>query len=106
MEHDAALQAVLRPLFAARSADQWERLLAVSGVPAGKVRDTAAALALEQLAGRDLFIEVPTPNSAVPVARMLGAGFRFAHGGPAASGPPPALGEHTEEVLQSLRSRD
>jgi crotonobetainyl-CoA:carnitine CoA-transferase CaiB-like acyl-CoA transferase len=103
MQNDAALQTVLRGLFAERTALEWEHVLATAGVPAGMVRDAEQALALEQLAGRDLFQDVPTPNAAVPTARTLNAGFRFAHDGPAVSGPPPTVGQHTDEVLSALR---
>jgi crotonobetainyl-CoA:carnitine CoA-transferase CaiB-like acyl-CoA transferase len=80
-------------------------VLAAAGVPAGVVRDTGQALSLDQLADRDLFLEVATPEAAVPTARILNAGFRFAHDGPGGAGAPPALGEHTDEVLSEVGLR-
>jgi crotonobetainyl-CoA:carnitine CoA-transferase CaiB-like acyl-CoA transferase len=35
-------------------------------------------------------------------ARVVGAGFRFAHDQPRVQGPVPRLGEHTAEVLSEL----
>jgi succinate--hydroxymethylglutarate CoA-transferase len=32
--------------------------------------------------------------------RLVGAGFRLAHGGPGLDRQPPTLGEHTDEILR------
>lgn len=104
LAHDAALQAILRPRFATRSASDWEDVLAGAGVPAGKVRPLAEAMEMPQIQGRDLFLDVPDPVTG-DSAQILNAGFRFAHDGPGVSAPAPGLGQHTEEILAALRSR-
>ncbi len=104
MENDMALQEELKAAFAVRSAEEWEAVLARAGVPAGKVRTVGEALDLDQLRGRDLFLDVATPAAAAPTARILNAGFHFDHDGPGHDRPVPALGEHTEEVLAELRA--
>lgn len=96
MENDEALRVALLPRFALRSAEEWEARLAAAGVPAGKVRDVEGALALEQLEGRDLFLDLPGGAAA------MNTGFRFAHDGPGVSADAPRLGEHTDEILRSL----
>ncbi|GGL61548.1 CaiB/BaiF CoA transferase family protein [Wenxinia marina] len=100
--HDAELQAILAERFRARTAEEWEVALAEAGVPAGKVRGIEEALDLPQIAGRGLFLDVPTPHESLPQARILNAGFRFAHDGPGHHRPAPALGEHTEAVLREI----
>lgn len=100
--NDTALQAELSATFATRTAEEWEEALTRAGVPAGAIRSLPDAMALLQLEGRNLVHEVATPNGP---ARVLGAGFLFAHDGPAPSGAAPALGEHTDEVLATLRQR-
>ncbi len=102
MEHDAALQAELQKTFATRTALEWEAILSEAGVPAGAVRPLRDVLDLPQLEGRDLRIDVDVPNAAVGRTSILNAGFRFAHDGPNVSGPPPLLGEHTDEILAEL----
>lgn len=102
VENEVALQEVLSARFATRTAEEWETILSRAGVPAGKVRGVDEALALEQVAGRNLFLDVPTPHPGLAQARILNAGFRFAHDGPGHARPAPALGEHTEEILAEI----
>ena len=102
MKHDRELQAELAGTFRKRPALEWEEVLSRHGVPAGAVRSVEDVLELEQLADRGLKLEIPVPNEAVGAATILNAGFSFAHDGPGLSDPPPALGEHTEEVLADL----
>ncbi|WP_172300044.1 CoA transferase [Pseudoruegeria sp. HB172150] len=96
IENDGALRETLLPYFAQRTAAEWEDLLAAAGVPAGKVRDVEEALQLDQIADRDLFIDLPSGDKA------MNAGFRFAHNGPGISDNAPGLGEHRDEILRSL----
>lgn len=95
-ENDRDLRAALIPYFSARSAVDWEDRLAAAGVPAGKVRDVAEALSLEQLDTRDLFIDLPGGG------RAMNAGFRFAHDGPGVTQDAPTLGEHGDAVRRAL----
>ena len=49
-----------------------------------------------QLAHRDV---LQTVESSFGTMKLVGAGFRLAHGSPGIDRPPPTLGEHTEEIL-------
>jgi crotonobetainyl-CoA:carnitine CoA-transferase CaiB-like acyl-CoA transferase len=102
MDHDVELQAELGKTLATKTALEWEAILSEAGVPAGAVRPLSAVLDLPQLQDRDLRVDVDVPNAAVGRTSILNAGFRFAHDGPGVSGPPPLLGQHTDEILAEL----
>jgi len=55
-----------------------------------------------QLEHRDV---LETVNTRHGPRRLVGAGFRLAHGSPGLDREPPALGEHTDEVLRGGRLR-
>jgi crotonobetainyl-CoA:carnitine CoA-transferase CaiB-like acyl-CoA transferase len=103
--HAEALRAILVALFAGRSAAELEPLLAAEQVPVSRVRSIPEILAHPHVAGRDIVVDAALPGRDEP-ARIVGAGFRFAHGGPGAPGAVPRLGEHTDEVLRELGCGD
>ena len=96
LRNDAALQSELAARFANRRAADLEADLAAAGVPAGKVRSLDEALEIEQLQGRDLFLDLSDGS------RVLNAGFRFRNDGPGVDAPAPDLGRDTESVLAEL----
>ncbi|HXV25696.1 MAG TPA: CoA transferase [Alphaproteobacteria bacterium] len=93
---------LLETIFATRTAEEWERLLAEAQVPAARVRGLAESLAERHLRVRGTLHAHPSPAGfdrgiSVPVAA-----FTYAHDGPAVKTPPPRHGEHTREVLEQL----
>jgi crotonobetainyl-CoA:carnitine CoA-transferase CaiB-like acyl-CoA transferase len=77
---------------------EWIARLGAAGVPCGPINDIAAAFAESQVAERGLRIAVEHPGfGAVPGVRNP---LRFSQTELAFERAPPALGEHTEEVLR------
>jgi len=71
-------------------------------VPAGRVRTMAEAAADPQLAARAvLHRHAGAPGVDGPFGVPVAA-FKFAHDGPRVDAPPPALGQHNDEVLAEL----
>jgi crotonobetainyl-CoA:carnitine CoA-transferase CaiB-like acyl-CoA transferase len=85
-----------------RPAEEWERMLNAAGVPAGRVLSVPEALDTAQVRHRQLLRTVRMPNTDRPSISITRAGFRLSGGDPDVCSPPPALGEHTEEVLREL----
>jgi crotonobetainyl-CoA:carnitine CoA-transferase CaiB-like acyl-CoA transferase len=86
----------LQAVFAGRSTDDWERLLLVAGVPAGKVRGVGEALRAGP--ARTQRMNHPTAGAVELVAPAFELESAML-GGPT---PPPLLGQHTAEVLREL----
>jgi crotonobetainyl-CoA:carnitine CoA-transferase CaiB-like acyl-CoA transferase len=83
-----------------RSAREWIASLEAAGVPCGPINDLEAVFADEQVRHRGLRLDLPhaiagtVPSVACPI-RFLDARLNVQQG-------PPALGEHTAEVLTAL----
>ncbi len=94
-----ALAAVLTKAFAAKPAKQWEEEFFAARVPAGKVYDVAEAVDQPLAQLRAMVDELQHPQTG-QVMRMLGSAIKFS-GSPQLAYPP-ALGQHTTEVLKSM----
>jgi crotonobetainyl-CoA:carnitine CoA-transferase CaiB-like acyl-CoA transferase len=94
--------AVLDEIMLTRTADEWEEFLQARHVPACRVRTMGEAVADPHLAHRGI---IHRHDGATGVEGAFGvplAAFTFAHGGPSIETPPPALGEHNEEIFAEL----
>ena len=95
------LRALLEPVFRSRAVAEWERILDEAGVPAGRVRSVGEILASPQLRARGMVVE--REHEAVGSLRMVGNPIQFDGRGESAELPPPLKGQHTEEVLDTIR---
>src|SRR5436309_5339901 len=94
--------AVLDEIMLTRTADEWEEFLQARHVPACRVRTMSEAVADAHLSTRGI---IHRHDGATGVDGGFGvplAAFTFAHGGPSIETPPPALGEHNEEIFAEL----
>jgi len=97
MKNQKALAAILAPIFRQRPADQWIAELDALGVPCAPVFDYAEILADRHVDHMRIVREILLPNGATTktVGFPIGMSeFQFD-----IARPPPALGEHNEEVL-------
>jgi crotonobetainyl-CoA:carnitine CoA-transferase CaiB-like acyl-CoA transferase len=95
VSHRHELNGILAPILRQRGSDAWWELLTPAGVPCGPVNDIAEAFALATRVGLE---PVVTSGGSPQVGHPLRwsatpATYRLA---------PPALGEHTAEVLNGL----
>jgi crotonobetainyl-CoA:carnitine CoA-transferase CaiB-like acyl-CoA transferase len=96
------LTAEMEEALVARTAAEWEVRLNRAGVPAGRVLSVPEALAQPQIAARRLLQRFDNPPGTGRDILVTTAGFVLSGVRPAVGMPPPRLGEHTEDVLQSL----
>src|SRR5471030_322182 len=100
-DHDHEIK-VLTQIMLTRTADEWEEFFQARHVPAARVRTMGEAVADPQMASRGVIHRhAGAPGIeggfGVPVAA-----FTFAHDGPRVDTPPPAVGQHNEEIFSEL----
>jgi crotonobetainyl-CoA:carnitine CoA-transferase CaiB-like acyl-CoA transferase len=98
----AALNASICELFKDQTVESLLEKLGAAGVPCGRVRTIGQVLSDPQLAAREMLIEIPAGDRGVKVP---GNPIKLSDIPALASTPPPALGQHTEEVRQALPAR-
>ena len=100
--HKSVLVPILKARFAERTTSDWLSRLR-GRVPCAPVNTLAQALADEQIAARDMIIEVKHPRFGV--LREVGTPVKTEGAAPNLS-PAPALGQHTDEILRTLLQYD
>jgi crotonobetainyl-CoA:carnitine CoA-transferase CaiB-like acyl-CoA transferase len=94
--------AVLEEIMLTRTADEWEKFLQANHVPGCRVRTMGEALADPQIASRGVIHKHAKGYDIEGGFGVPLAAFMFAHGGPRIDTPPPAMGQHTDEILAEL----
>jgi crotonobetainyl-CoA:carnitine CoA-transferase CaiB-like acyl-CoA transferase len=95
-DNEPALREIIETAFAADEPKAWEARLTAADVPCATVWKIEEITQHPQLGHRDV---MQTIESRFGPMRLVGAGFRLAHGSPGIEREPPTLGEHTEEIL-------
>jgi crotonobetainyl-CoA:carnitine CoA-transferase CaiB-like acyl-CoA transferase len=98
--HWAVIHEELKPAFRAKPREEWLRLLREAGVPCAPIYRLDEALGDPQVEHLGLVKTLRHPE--LGEVRVIGPGMNL-HGTPLdISRPPPALGEHSLEVLREL----
>jgi crotonobetainyl-CoA:carnitine CoA-transferase CaiB-like acyl-CoA transferase len=92
----ALLREVIESALAADDPKSWEARLTAADVPCACIWTIDEIVEHPQLKHRDV---LQTVDSRYGPMRLVGAGFRLAHGSPGIDREPPTLGEHTDEIL-------
>ena len=102
LEHREELKNLLEEAMSSNDARTWRDRLNAKGVPAGCVVNVEDALGHEQIASRGMiatFDDTPGVDREIKIARP---GVKL-NGNPiVTTTPPPALGQHTDELLMEL----
>ncbi|MFG2455606.1 CaiB/BaiF CoA transferase family protein [Streptomyces sp. NPDC048523] len=98
--HREEILPVLAAILRTRTRDEWLTVLDAHDVPAGPYNEMPEVFADPQIQHRGMLIEVEDPTSG-PLP-MLANPIRFTATPVEGYAPPPALGEHTAEVLTAL----
>jgi crotonobetainyl-CoA:carnitine CoA-transferase CaiB-like acyl-CoA transferase len=96
------LEAVLRERFASRARAHWAGLLDAAGVPCGAVNAIDEVFAEPQVRHRGMRVDVKDRNAASGLVPVVRSPLRFEDAALDIEQGPPALGEHTDEILTEL----
>jgi formyl-CoA transferase/CoA:oxalate CoA-transferase len=96
----ADLESLLEEFLAARTAEEWGRLMDAAGVPCSPINGIDTVLALPQVLQQALVIDLPRED--IPDLRLPGPAIKLRETPTAARRPPPRLGEHTTAILEEL----
>jgi formyl-CoA transferase len=107
VKHREALIPILQDVTRSRSTAQWIALLEDKAVPCGPINDMGQAFADAQVQARGLRVDQTvtgsqSTTSAVATDATVASPLRLMATPPVLLRPPPALGEHTDEVLAEL----
>jgi itaconate CoA-transferase len=95
------LESLIDAHFSARTRAEVIALLEAADIPTGAMNDIASVAAHPQLAARGRWVNVESPagefSALLPPHNL--------HGAPPRMGAVPALGQHTGEILEELKSR-
>jgi crotonobetainyl-CoA:carnitine CoA-transferase CaiB-like acyl-CoA transferase len=95
--HFAELYALVAEVLATRTTAEWLDLLQKHDIPVGPLNDLNALIDDSHLAEVGFFQQVEHPTEGT--LRLTGVPSRWSRSTPGVGGPPPNLGEHSEEVL-------
>jgi len=94
----AALHAIMEPIFAGRSADDWVKAMHDRGVPCGPVNSVKDALADPQAVFREMVISQERSDIGDASVSLIANPIKMSRTPVRYRRPPPRLGEHTDEV--------
>jgi crotonobetainyl-CoA:carnitine CoA-transferase CaiB-like acyl-CoA transferase len=100
IQHREILIPLLQKIFQQQTAESWLQKLAEADIPAAPINTVSGALDDAQTHARNLIVQLEHP--AIGTAKSIANPIRLSNTPVSYRLPPPLLGEHTTEILQSL----
>lgn len=98
------LQRILDAFFAEKTVEETIEALRGAGVPCGPINNIGQALSEPQVIAREMVVDVDAPVAGP--TKVTGVPIKLSETPGAVRTPPPALGQHTDEVLEAVLGMD
>ena len=98
-----ALAELLYPLMKTRTTAEWIKLLEDKAVPCGPINNIAEAFDDDQVKARGLHVQTPrNAGDGIGTISTVASPMRLTATPPVVRRPPPAMGQHTDEILAEM----
>ena len=98
-----ALAELLYPLMKTRTTAEWIKLLEDKAVPCGPINNIAEAFDDDQVKARGLHVQTPRDaGDGIGTISTVASPMRLTATPPVVRRPPPAMGQHTDEILAEM----
>jgi crotonobetainyl-CoA:carnitine CoA-transferase CaiB-like acyl-CoA transferase len=102
-EHTQVLRNAIQDALLKDSAENWEPIINMAGVPASKVLSVPEVMESAQVKDREFFGQFTQQENGLDRdLKLPKAGFKFLNNGPALRTPPPRVGQDVNDILQAL----
>jgi crotonobetainyl-CoA:carnitine CoA-transferase CaiB-like acyl-CoA transferase len=95
-----AITHILNDIFLKRTTREWVKMLDEAGVANGPINNVAQVFEEPQVLARGMKIELP--HAVAGTVPLVGSPMKFSDTPIKHEIPPPALGQHTDEILLSV----
>ncbi len=99
-QHHAELEPILNEAFRKKTTREWLEELEPLGIPCGPLNDIAQAAADPQVQAREMLVDVQHPKGFS--LKVANTPIKLSRTPAGVQGPPPTIGQHTDEVLREL----
>src|SRR6266540_60258 len=99
-KHHEVLEPMLNEALSQKTTDQWLREFDAIGLPCGRLNDIPHAAEQAQVKARGMLVDVEHPDGFS--LKIADTPVKLGRTPGGIQGPPPAIGEHTDEVLTGL----
>ena len=100
VENRDELIALLKPIFATRSASEWLNSLEQIEIPCGPINNLEQVFSMPLVKEREMLVKMEHPT--IGELPLVGSPLKMSETPVEYRLPPPLMGEHTEEVLREL----
>jgi len=100
VKNRTVLEEMIESITKKKTTKQWLEIFEGSGMPYSAINDVQTTLNHEHTIARNMVTEVKHPSCG-PM-KLVNTPVKYSHSKPSIRAPPPTLGQHTNEILESL----